>query len=95
MQFSPVYTITVLDFDKDGNDDLLFCGNISNSRLRFGKYDANFGQLLKGDGRGNFTPVNQQQSGFLVQGDVRSVLHLNSKLLFGINQQPVKVYEQK
>ena len=33
-------------------------------KLRFGKYDANYGILLQGDGRGNFNYVNQQQSGF-------------------------------
>jgi hypothetical protein len=92
-QFSPVFTITPLDYDKDGNPDLLFCGNIKQARLQFGKSDANYGMLLKGDGKGNFEYIDQRQSGFKITGDVRSVLMINSDLLFGINQQPVKSYQ--
>lgn len=92
-QYSPVFTITSFDYDKDGNEDLLLCGNINKARLRFGKYDANYGILLKNDGKGNFTYINQQQSGFSLRGDVRSVLYLNNTLLFGINQQPLKAYK--
>jgi hypothetical protein len=51
--------------------------------------------LLQGDGKGNFTYINQQQSGFHLQGDVRSVLGLNDILLFGINQQQLKAYKRK
>jgi hypothetical protein len=92
-QFAPVFTITKLDYDKDGNEDLLLCGNINHARLRFGKYDANYGVLLHNDGKGNFNYVSQQQSGFSLKGDVRSVLQLNNLLLFGINQQTLKTYK--
>lgn len=92
VQFSPVFTITALDYDKDGNKDLLLCGNIHHARLRFGNYDANYGILLKGDGKGNFKYINQQQSGFRLRGDVRSVISINNKLLFGINQQEMECY---
>ncbi|MGZ4049914.1 MAG: FG-GAP repeat domain-containing protein, partial [Bacteroidia bacterium] len=94
-QFSPVFTITELDYDKDGNSDLLLCGNINHARLRFGKSDANYGVLLKGDGKGNFNYINQQQSGFHIWGDVRSVININSNLLFGINQEDIKSYKLK
>ncbi|SDX18059.1 Repeat domain-containing protein [Hydrobacter penzbergensis] len=94
-QFSPVYTITQVDFDKDGKPDLLLCGNANRARLRFGKCDANYGVLLKGDGKGHFTYVNQQQSGFQLWGDVRAVLPVNNMLLFGINQEAVKAYQMK
>ncbi len=94
-QFSPVYTITPLDFDKDGNTDLLLCGNTTQSRLRFGKYDANYGILLKNDGKGHFTYISQQQSGFTLRGDVRSVIQINHRLFFGINQAELKAYDAK
>jgi enediyne biosynthesis protein E4 len=94
-QMSPVFTITALDFDKDGNEDLLLCGNINHARLKFGKYDANYGSLFKGDGKGNFTYITQQQSGFKIWGDVRSIIQINQILLFGMNQQPLKAYKSK
>jgi hypothetical protein len=92
-QFSPVFTINTIDYDKDGKLDLLLCGNMNHARLRFGKNDANYGVLLKGDGKGHFNYISQQQSGFHIWGDVRSVLSINNSLLFGINQQPVKAYQ--
>ncbi len=93
-QFSPVYAITMLDYDHDGNEDLLLCGNINHARIRFGKYDANYGVLLKGDGKGHYTYIPQQQSGFKLKGDVRSVLSINDLLLFGINQGEIKAYKK-
>ena len=92
-QYSPVYTVTQLDFNNDGNQDLLLCGNINHARLRFGKYDANYGVLLKGDGKGGFTYISQQQSGFNLWGDVRCVLNMNNTLLIGINQKQLKAYK--
>lgn len=94
-QFSPVYTITPFDYDNDGNEDLLLCGNMNRARLRFGKYDANYGVLLKNDGKGNFSYINQQQSGFHLTGDVRGVISINTTLLFGINQSGIKAYTTK
>jgi hypothetical protein len=92
-QYAPVYTLTILDYNNDGNDDLLLCGNINQARLRFGKYDANYGTLLKGNGNGSFEYISQQQSGFSLRGDVRSVIELNNTLLFGINQQEIKAFK--
>jgi hypothetical protein len=94
-QFSPVFSITPIDYNKDGNEDLLLCGNINHARLRFGNYDANYGVLLKGDGKGNFTYINQRQSGFKLKGDVRSVLNINNTLLFGIAQEDINAYKLK
>jgi hypothetical protein len=93
VQNSPIFTINALDYDRDGNTDLLLCGNINKARLRFGKYDANYGMLLKGDGKGNFNYILQQQSGFKIKGDVRSVLEINHKVLIGINQSPLISYQ--
>jgi hypothetical protein len=92
-QFSPVFAISALDYDRDGATDLVLAGNISKSRLRFGKYDANYGMLLKGDGKGSFTYIPQQQSGFNITGDVRSIIQVNNTLLFGLNQMPIKAYK--
>lgn len=92
-QYAPVFAIASFDYDKDGHEDLLLCGNINKARLRFGKYDANYGVLLKNDGKGNFSYINQQQSGFKLRGDVRSIIAFNNTLLIGINQQALKAYK--
>jgi len=92
-QYSPVYTITSLDYDGDGRKDLLLCGNICQSRIRFGRYDANHGILLKGDGKGGFAYVPEQQSGLKLKGDVRSVITVNNTLFVGLNQQNMRVFQ--
>jgi hypothetical protein len=92
-QLSPVYTITCLDYDGDGSKDLLLCGNINQSRIRFGKYDANHGVLLKGNGKGNFNYVPELESGLKLKGDVRSTMVVNNFLLVGINQQKLRAFQ--
>ena len=94
-QYSPVYTITALDADGDGNKDLLLCGNVTHARLRFGKYDANYGVLLKGDGKGGFRYVEQPVSGFHLRGDVRSAVEWGGMLLFGVNGEGIRCYTRK
>ncbi len=91
-QYAPVFTLTALDYNHDGSKDLLLCGNVNQARLRFGKYDANHGLLLAGNGRGKFTAVPQRESGFKLTGDVRSVVPVGDALLFGINQKPLAFY---
>jgi hypothetical protein len=95
VQYSPIYTINSLDYNDDGMKDLLLCGNINNARIRFGKYDANYGLLLEGDGDGGFKSVPQYKSGFKLKGDVRGVVTLNDLLLFTINGKEMITYQKK
>ncbi len=92
VQFSPVFTITTMDYNADGITDVLMGGNFNEARIRFGKYDANYGMLLRGRGDGSFEYVPQHESGLSLRGDVRSVLLLDDLLLFGINGSPVRAY---
>jgi len=92
-QYSPVSAITSMDYNHDGNNDLLLCGNNSNTKIRLGKFDANYGVLLKGNGKGSFEYVDQIESGFNLTGDVRSVLEINDILLFGLTGQDSKAYK--
>ena len=93
-QFAPVFTITNIDFDRDGDMDILLCGNINNAMLRLGSVDANYGMLLENDGKGNFTYLNQRLSGLDLKGDVRSAVILSDdRIIFGINQHPIITYK--
>ena len=93
VQFAPVYAICPLDYNKDGKLDVILAGNMNEARLRFGKYDASYGVLLQGDGKGNFSYIPQSKSGLQVKGDVRSMLPVNDLVLFGVNQQGIKAYK--
>ena len=61
----------------------------------FGKYDANYGLLLKGDGKGQFVSIPQRQSGFNLKGDIRSAVSMKGYILFGINQQGIRAFKTK
>lgn len=93
-QFAPVFAIAVLDYDRDGKEDLLLCGNITKMKVRIGKMDANYGMLFKGDGKGNFRYIPQRFSGFKIKGDVRNILTVNDKLLFSLIEQPLLMYQR-
>lgn len=93
VQYSPIHAVTTLDYNQDEKEDIILCGNDSNIRLRMGKFDANYGVLLAGDGQGNFEYVSQSTSGLKVKGDVKSILSINNTLYFGINQGQLVTYE--
>ncbi len=92
-QYSPVCAIGIIDANQDSHPDLLLCGNNSHAKLRLGKFDANYGMLLTGDGKGGFQYVPQTQSGLKLKGDVRSVLSIGKTVLFGINQSALVSYQ--
>lgn len=95
-QYAPVYAITSLDANKDGKKDLLLAGNNTWTRIKFGRYSANHGMLLIGDGKGNFNYVPQMNSGLNVRGNVRGVLNIKTgdheSVIFGLNDAPVMSY---
>ena len=93
VQYAPINATSILDFDKDGVEDVVLCGNNSHTRLRMGKLDANYGMLLKGDGQGTFQYINQAASGLDIRGDVQAVLAIDNILYFGINQGDLVAYE--
>lgn len=97
-QFSVVSNITTGDFNHDGKTDLLLLGNHSDNRLKIGSIDANFGCLLTGDEKGNFSYVQQPQSGLCVKGDVKSsteILVNGAKyLLIGISGEELMTYKE-
>ena len=92
-QYSPVYAISVGDFNSDGNQDIVFSGNNSSMRLRFGKSDANYGILVAGEGKGNFKYIPQNQSGLQLRGDVRSTVIIKNKIYFAVNKGPLVAAE--
>lgn len=70
-QFSTMYAVEILDFDNDGNQDIILGGNLYKVKPEAGRYDASYGILLKGDGNGNFKSVSSTESGLALDGEVR------------------------
>ena len=75
-QFAPVYAALADDFDRDGHADLLLGGNFYGVTPVQGRYDASYGLLLSGDGKGGFVPVDLEASGLIIEGQVRHMARL-------------------
>ncbi len=78
-QWAPIQDFVVDDVDGDGHLDVLAVGNAYDTESVAGQYDAMTGLLLKGDGRGNFKPLFFPKTGFLADGDCKSIVRLGGK----------------
>lgn len=97
-QMAPINSIAVTDYNNDGNDDVLLVGNDYGNEVFIGKYDASNGFLLEGDGKGNFSVVDIQKSGFVAQGDTKDITIVNNAnggnpfIVVSQNRGPIKVF---
>ncbi len=88
------------DFDGDGNLDVVINTNDYGTDVTVGRYDALNGLLLKGDGKGNFTPQTILESGIFIPGNGKALIKLSNKngkylLAAAQNKGPLKVFELK
>lgn len=99
-QTSVINGMLVDDFDGDGNLDVLLNGNDYGTEVSVGRYDALNGLLLKGDGKGNFSPLSMLQSGVCIPGNGKGLVKMrgsDNKYLVAASQNgdAVKLFEQK
>jgi hypothetical protein len=78
VQIAPVFGMLAEDIDADGNMDLLLAGNSYSFETVYGRMDASIGSVLKGDGKGNFKPLDRSTSGFFVDGDAKAMARLET-----------------
>jgi hypothetical protein len=71
-QLAPINAIVAQDFDGDQALDLVCVGNNFGPEPNTGRFDGGLGLVLKGDGRGGFTPLAPADSGLVVPGDARA-----------------------
>ncbi|MEM7655209.1 MAG: VCBS repeat-containing protein [Bacteroidota bacterium] len=75
-QVAPTYGMLAEDIDGDSHLDLLLVGNAYGTETHVGQYDASQGLLLKGDGKGGFSPISAGESGMATRGDMQSLTRL-------------------
>ncbi len=97
VQVAPIFGMSVVDVDNDGNLDVVLVGNDYGTEVLLGRMDALNGAVLLGDGKGGFSYVPPTVSGFIVPGDAKAavVLPTPDKLLFiaSQNRDKLKVFE--
>ncbi|MHA4811917.1 VCBS repeat-containing protein [Flavitalea flava] len=99
-QLSIINGMVAEDFDGDGKLDLVLSGNDFGTEVSVGRYDALNGLCLKGDGKGNFTPLSILESGLYLPGNQKALVKLRSaggKCLLAASQNkgPLQIFEWK
>jgi len=97
-QFAPVFGMITGDYDQDGHPDVLITGNSYSTEVSTGNYDAMSGLLLKGDGKGNFEPLNSNRTGFKADADSKGMAQItlannSSEILVANNNGKLQGYE--
>ena len=96
-QFSCICDIACEDVNGDGNLDLIMAGNNYEFKPQFSRLDANYGNVLLGNGKLDFDWQDYDKSGFFVKGEVKHLKKLtdsNGKryLLAAINDDKPKIF---
>jgi hypothetical protein len=77
-QVSTINGMVADDFDGDGNLDVLMNGNNFGTEATVGRLDALNGLMLKGNGKGDFSPVSILQSGIYIPGNGKALVKLQA-----------------
>lgn len=95
-QIAPVNAMVFTDVDGDGNKDIILAGNEYQANVMPGRYDASYGLLLTGNGKGTFTAVPPARSGLIIDGDVKDLKLISvgkqKILLATVNDQKMKAF---
>lgn len=98
-QFAPMNGILTEDINEDGYLDIVTVGNDYGNEIFIGRLDASIGTVLLGDGLGGFRPIRAAESGFVVSGDAKALVKLNTMeselLIASQNRAELKVYERQ
>lgn len=77
-QYSAINGMITDDFDGDGNLDICVNTNDYSTMPSYGRYDALNGFVLKGDGKGHFTPLTILQSGIFIPENGKALVKLRT-----------------
>ena len=98
-QYSPIRGIELSDFDHDGKIDILLAGNFFDSLPEWGRFDATYGLMLQGLGKGKFAVKTSQKTGFKTMGQVRKMAIAKGKggnfVVLSKNNDKAQVFQVK
>lgn len=96
VQFSTIEAAKVGDYNGDGFADILLGGNLYNVKPEVGRYDAGYGDFLKGDGKGGFDYIPPRLTGLRLDGEIRDMIEVMTKkgdlLIVTRSDDPLQVF---
>ena len=98
-QISNINDFLIEDFDDDGHLDVLLAGNHYPVEIETPRHDSGIGLLLKGDSKGNWTPVSAEKSGISLPFDIKKIRKIRTAngdlYLFGVNDGRLQVLRKR
>ena len=97
-QLSCICGITCTDVNNDGNIDLILGGNNFEFRPQYSRLDANYGNVLLGDGALGFEWQDYETSGFFIKDEIKHLKQFKDKtgktfVIVAINEDKPKIFE--
>lgn len=97
VQLSCICGILCTDINADGNLDLILGGNNFEFKPQYSRLDANYGNLLLGNGKLDFEWQNYTKSGLFIKGEIKHLASFkdsNGKtfVITAINDNTPKIY---
>ncbi|MGB5202700.1 VCBS repeat-containing protein [Eudoraea sp.] len=97
-QLSCICGITCADVNSDGNLDLIMGGNDFEFKPQYSRLDANYGNVLLGDGSLGFEWQDYDTSGFYIKDEIKHLKQFKDKngktfVIVAINEKKPKIFE--
>lgn len=96
-QIAPSMDVVLVDVDQDTHLDIVMAQNFYSPQRETGRMAGGLSLLLKGDGKGTFTPIWPRESGISLPDDTRRVVAADVNgdgrpdVIFAANDGPVNV----
>jgi len=91
-QFSTVYAISIHDFDRDGDQDIVLGGNLYGVKPEVGRYDASYGVFLENQGNLKFV-AQKNGKGLKVKGEIRDMVLDGNKVIISRNRDSLALFK--
>lgn len=73
VQFYPVQSTYITEFNGNGRMDLVTAGNFFNANIQRGRYDAGYGSLLLNEGEGKLSEYSNSHMNWYLEGEIRQL----------------------